>query len=286
MTADRDTIRKAITDHYGARAQRAAGISFENTDTGACCDDGCCTTETPDAIELMSVDDIACCGDDCCTPGDLTEEERSYIKGLYAPDEVAGLPGGALEAAAGCGNPTAIAEIRAGDVVLDLGSGGGIDCFLAAKQTGPEGRVIGVDMTEAMIELARRNADDLGAKNVEFRPGDIEDLPVQDASVDVVISNCVINLATDKAKTLTEAFRVLRPGGRLRVSDMVWRQERPAGAGSVEEWAGCIAGALTLPDFLTGLSKAGFVNARADAVRDLAGYVGLASALISAEKPA
>jgi SAM-dependent methyltransferase len=215
----------------------------------------------------------------------MTEEERSFIKGLYAQDEVAGLPEGAIEAAAGCGNPTAIAEIRAGETVLDLGSGGGIDCFLAAKQTGPEGRVIGVDMTQQMVDLARRNAVELGVTNVQFKLGEIEDLPLADASVDVIISNCVVNLSTDKDATLREAFRVLRPGGRLRISDMVWRETRPDGADSVEEWAGCIAGAAPLPDFLTALSAAGFANARADAVRDLAGYAGLASALISAEKP-
>ena len=265
MTTDRDEIRKAITEHYGARAQRASG--------------------NPDLITLEPVDD-ACCADDCCTPADMTAEEKSFIKGLYAQDEVAGLPEVAIEAAAGCGNPTAIAEIRAGETVLDLGSGGGIDCFLAAKQTGPEGRVIGVDMTRQMIDLARRNAGELGVPNVEFKLGDIEALPVDAATVDVIISNCVVNLSTDKDATLREAFRVLRPGGRLRISDMVWRETRPEGADSLEEWAGCIAGAVPIPDFLAGLNAAGFTNARADAVRDLAGYEGLASALISAEKPA
>jgi SAM-dependent methyltransferase len=169
--------------------------------------------------------------------------------------------------------------------VLDLGSGGGIDCFLAAKQTGPGGKVIGVDMTQQMIDLARRNAEELGVRNVEFKLGEIEDLPVPDGSVDVIISNCVINLSTDKDATLREAFRVLRPGGRLRISDMVWRETRPDGAGSVEEWAGCIAGAVPIPDFVAALRASGFANARTDAVRDLEGYEGLASALISAEKP-
>jgi arsenite methyltransferase len=264
MTANREEIRRAITEHYGARAERA--------------------TRDPDLIPLEAVD-AACCGDDCCTPGDLTDEERSLIKGLYAQDEVAGLPEGAIEAAAGCGNPTAIAEIRPGEAVLDLGSGGGIDCFLAAKQTGAEGKVIGVDMTQQMIDLARRNAEELGVRNVEFKLGEIEDLRVPDGSVDVVISNCVINLSTDKDATLREAFRVLRSGGRLRISDMVWGDKRLDGAGSVEEWAGCIAGAVPIPDFLAALGAAGFANARTDAVRDLQGYEGLASALISAEKP-
>jgi SAM-dependent methyltransferase len=228
MTVNRDDIRAAITERYGARAERA--------------------TRDAGLIPLEPVG-AACCGDDCCTPGDLTDEERALIRGLYDEAEVAGLPEGAIEAAAGCGNPTAIAEIRPGETVLDLGSGGGIDCFLAAKQTGPAGRVIGVDMTSRMIDLARRNAEELGVSNVQFKLGEIEDLPVADASVDVIISNCVINLSTDKDATLREAFRVLKPGGRLRISDMVWREARPAGADSVEEWAGCIAGAVPLPAF-------------------------------------
>ena len=289
MTTDNDQIRKAITQHYGARAERAGlrdAIPLEAAGASACCDDDCCTPATSDAIPLDAVSYDVCCGDDCCVPAEMTEEERSFIKGLYAQDEVAGLPEGAIEAAAGCGNPTAIAEIRAGETVLDLGSGGGIDCFLAAKQTGREGRVIGVDMTQQMVDLARRNALELGVSNVQFKLGEIEDLPLADATVDVIISNCVVNLSTDKVATLREAFRVLRPGGRLRISDMVWCRARPQGADSVEEWAGCIAGAVPLPDFLTALGSAGFANARADAVRDLSGYEGLASALISAEKPA
>ncbi len=285
MTTDRDEIRKAITEHYGARAERAGAIKLEGVSGNACCDDDCCVTDNADVITLETVGSDACCGDDCCAPAEMTEEEKSFIKGLYAQDEVAGLPEGAIEAAAGCGNPTAIAEIRAGETVLDLGSGGGIDCFLAARQTGPEGSVIGVDMTQQMIDLARRNAGELGVSNVDFRLGDIEALPVEDATVDVIISNCVVNLSTDKEKTLQEAFRVLRPGGRLRISDMVWRETRPEGANSVEEWAGCVAGAVTIPEFVASLAVAGFTNPRTDAVRDLAGYEGLASALISAEKP-
>ena len=250
MTTNRDEIRDAITQHYGARAERAAAIKLEAAGTNAaCCGDDCCVndvTDTLDVIPMTSVSDDACCGDDCCVPAEMTEAEKRFIKGLYAQDEVAGLPEGAIEAAAGCGNPTAIAEIRPGETVLDLGSGGGIDCFLAARQTGPEGSVIGVDMTQQMIDLARRNAIELGVSNVEFKLGDIEALPVEDAIIDVIISNCVVNLSTDKAQTLREAFRVLRPGGRLRISDMVWRDARPAGADSVEEWAGCIAGAEVL----------------------------------------
>lgn len=265
MTTDRDQIRQAITEHYGAKAQRADGA--------------------PDLIVLEATGGDACCDDNCCAPVAMTEDEKSYIKGIYAMEAVAGLPEGAIEAAAGCGNPTAIAEIQLGETVLDLGSGGGIDCFLAARQTGPAGHVIGVDMTQQMLDLARRNAAELGVGNVEFRAGEIEALPVEDASVDVIISNCVVNLSTDKDQTLREAFRALRPGGRLRISDMVWRETRPEGANSLEEWAGCIAGAVTIQVFLDSLSHAGFANARVDAERAYSGYVGLVSALVSAEKP-
>jgi ubiquinone/menaquinone biosynthesis C-methylase UbiE len=261
---ERNQIKQVVTDHYAARARAAASSVAE-----------------PDTIPLVSLnDDEACCG-----PSEMTEEELRYVRGLYSETEVAGLPEGAIDAAAGCGNPTAIAEVSAGEVILDLGSGGGIDCFLAARQTGPTGRVIGVDMTPEMVELAKRNATELGASNVEFRFGEIEDLPVDDATVDLIISNCVVNLSTDKQAVFAEAYRVLKPGGRFRVSDMVWRAERPEGADSVEEWAGCIAGALPLADFLAGLTSAGFVKARADALRELPRYEGLASALISAEKP-
>jgi ubiquinone/menaquinone biosynthesis C-methylase UbiE len=159
----------------------------------------------------------------------------------------------------GCGNPTAIAELQPGEVVLDLGSGGGIDCFLAAKQVGPEGRVIGLDMTTDMIKLARRNARKLGATNVDFRFGEMEEIPLPDESVDVIISNCVINLSPDKDTVFAEAYRVLRPGGRLSVSDIVVDGELPLSIrDSLNAWAGCIAGALDEDDYLQSISGAGF----------------------------
>jgi arsenite methyltransferase len=263
---NQDQIRQAVMTHYGALAQRVGA--------------------SPDAIPLSSSGgDAACCDDSCCTPAAMSDAELDYVKGLYAREEVAGLPEGAIEAAAGCGNPTAIAELREGETVVDLGSGGGIDCFLAAKQVGPSGRVIGVDMTPDMLHLARRNAAELGATNVEFRLGEIEHLPVADASVDVVISNCVINLSTDKEATLREAARALREGGRFRISDIVWTKPKRDDATDLEAWSRCIAGALSLDDFLLGLRNAGFVEARADSVRYLDEDRGLASALISAEKP-
>jgi SAM-dependent methyltransferase len=162
-------------------------------------------------------------------------------------------------ASAGCGNPIAIAELQPGEVVLDLGSGGGIDCFLAARQVGPEGRVIGLDMTPDMIKLARRNARKLGTQNVDFRFGEMEDMPLPDESVDVIISNCVINLSPDKDAVFGEAFRVLRPGGRLNVSDIVVNGELPQAIRTrLDAWAGCIAGALEESDYLGRIRAAGF----------------------------
>ncbi len=212
MTTDRERIRQTIQEQYGARAKRAGGEPDGGTPG---------IEMVGSAADGSAGDAAACCGADCCLPAGLSDGEKSFVEGSYAQDQVAGLPAGVLDAAAGCGNPTAIAEISPGETVLDLGSGGGIDCFLAAGQTGPAGRVIGVDMTPEMLELARRNAAELGVTNVEFRAGEIEALPVEDATVDVIISNCVVNLSTDKDQTLREAFRVLRPRGRLRISDLV-----------------------------------------------------------------
>jgi SAM-dependent methyltransferase len=267
MTEFRESeVKRAVAERYGARARRAAAEA--------------------EAIPLRVVGSAgeACTDEACCAPAAPSEQEVSFVKGLYAETEVAGLPPGALEAAAGCGNPTAIAELRPGETVLDLGSGGGIDCFLAARQVGPTGRVIGVDMTPDMVALARENAAKVGARNVVFKLGEIEDLPLPDASADVIISNCVINLSPDKPRVFREAHRVLRPGGRLRVSDMVWLGERPAGAASLEAWAGCIAGALPLEEYLDAIRAAGFRDARAEA-RPVREDSTLASALVFAEKP-
>jgi len=159
----------------------------------------------------------------------------------------------------GCGNPTAIAALQPGEVVLDLGSGGGIDCFLAAKRVGPQGRVIGLDMTPDMIKLAQKNAKQVGATNVEFRFGEMEDMPLPDATVDVIISNCVINLSPDKDAVFAEALRVLRPGGRVSVSDIVLHGELPESiAVRMDAWASCVAGALQETDYLDKMRMAGF----------------------------
>jgi SAM-dependent methyltransferase len=178
---------------------------------------------------------------------------------LYEPAEVEGIPEEALRASLGCGNPTALAELRPGEIVLDLGSGGGIDVLLSAKRVGPTGKAYGLDMTDEMLALARENQRKAGIENVEFLKGEIESIPLPNNSVDVVISNCVINLSADKDRVIQEAFRVLKPGGRFAVSDVVVRGDVPPEVRrSMELWVGCIAGALSDSEYISKLAKAGF----------------------------
>lgn len=195
----------------------------------------------------------------CCSSTTDAASSAAYVDLLYSSDDLAGLPTSVTEASLGCGNPTAIAALRPGQAVLDLGSGGGIDCFLAARQVGPSGRVIGLDMTPAMLELAERNRQALGADNVRFVRGEIEAIPLPDEDVDVIISNCVINLSPDKDAVFREAFRVLRPGGYLAVSDVVARQ--PLSEAMVRDlaaWSACVAGALDVATYRDRLYAAGF----------------------------
>jgi ubiquinone/menaquinone biosynthesis C-methylase UbiE len=213
------------------------------------------------AIEVLANTAAGCCGSACCGSADGS----AITQDLYLADELEGLPLKAALASLGCGNPTALAELRPGEVVLDLGSGGGIDVLLSARRVGPTGFAYGLDMTEAMLELARRNAAEAGAQNVAFLQGEIAAIPLPDASVDVIISNCVINLAPDKAPVFQEAFRVLKPGGRFAVSDIVIHGGLPTGLSDtvqmrrdLSSWAGCIAGALTDADYHAGLAAAGF----------------------------
>ena len=205
----------------------------------------------------------SCCGNDgCCGSGD------PITRDLYDAVTTAALPEAAVLASLGCGNPTALAELREGEVVLDLGSGGGIDVLLSAKRVGPTGRAYGLDMTDEMLALALRNAAEVGATNVEFLKGHIEEIPLPDASVDVIISNCVINLSGDKERVLREAFRVLKPGGRFAVSDVVVRGGMPEGLRrSMELWVGCVAGALEVEQFEDLLRKAGFEHATIEPTR-------------------
>lgn len=194
----------------------------------------------------------------CCGPA-ASREGDPITSNLYAADETAALPEAALAASLGCGNPTALAELAPGEVVLDLGSGGGIDVLLSARRVGPTGKAYGLDMTDEMLALARENQRRAGIENVEFLKGEIEQVPLPDASVDVVISNCVINLSADKDRVLAEAYRVLRPGGRFAVSDVVVRGEVPAEIRrNVELWIGCVAGALEEDEYRAKLAKAGF----------------------------
>ncbi|HEQ99999.1 MAG TPA: arsenite methyltransferase [candidate division Zixibacteria bacterium] len=193
------------------------------------------------------------CG--CCSSPSPVELEVGYSQ-----QDLENIPGEAV-LGLGCGNPTALADIKEGETVLDLGSGGGIDCFLAARLTGKTGKVIGVDMTEKMINLARKNAAEGGYDNVEFRLGELENLPLENNSIDLIISNCVINLATDKSKAFSEAFRVLKPGGRMMVSDLVVTEKLPEHIRrSLEAWAGCIAGAMVREDYLNAIETVGFEN--------------------------
>ena len=230
-----DNIRKAVRDQYGKIA--AAGRT-----KGACCAPSCCqggeaATATP------------CGGQTSAGLG-------------YSQDELAAVPQGA-DLGLGCGNPQAVASLRPGETVLDLGSGGGIDCFLAARQVGPQGKVIGVDMTPEMIERARQNAAEDGATNVDFRLGEIEHLPVADGIVDVILSNCVINLSPDKPAVFREAFRVLKSGGRLAISDVVATAPVPEEVRkNVELHVGCIAGAALVDEIRAMLTDAGFGEIR------------------------
>jgi SAM-dependent methyltransferase len=216
----------------------------------------------------------------CCGP----TGEAAWGDALYDPTQRASLPEAAVLASLGCGNPTAVAELRPGEVVLDLGSGGGIDVLLSAARVGPTGFAYGLDMTDEMLELARRNATDAAATNVEFRRGRIESIPLGDASVDVVISNCVVNLSADKAAVLAELARVLRPGGRVGISDIVaddaLTPEQRAERGS---FVGCIAGALSFAEYRAGLEAVGLVDISVTPTHSVAD--GLHGAIIKATKP-
>ena len=224
---DQASIKEQVREHYAQQAQRV------RRDSGK----------------------AACCSSAWSSCGD------PITSNLYADDEKAGLPAEAVAASLGCGNPTALAELRPGEIVLDLGSGGGIDVLLSARRVGKTGKAYGLDMTDEMLALARDNQRKAGVENVEFLKGEIENIPLPDNSVDVVISNCVINLSADKGRVMRESFRVLKPGGRFAVSDIVVRGEIPAEIQrKVELWAGCVAGALKESDYRGKLETAGFDN--------------------------
>jgi arsenite methyltransferase len=245
--------------------------------------------EAARAVLAPGTGQAGCCessAGSCCGPDPAAAETVGWFStGLYRPGETDGLPEEAVLASLGCGNPLAVAELREGERVLDLGSGGGIDVLLSARRVGPAGFAYGVDMTDDMLALARQNAARAGAGNVKFVKGTIEDVPLPDASVDVVISNCVINLSIDKPAVLAEMFRLLVPGGRIGISDIVAEDQLShvdrAAAGS---YVGCIAGALSRAEYLDGLTAAGFTDPSVTFTHEAA--PGMHSAVIRAVKPA
>jgi len=236
LTDNSEDVRSHVRRRYG----QIAANSQSNIQSS------CCSTD----IEIQS---------GCCPPGEVIPLDQ--VSQMYQAPDVGELPEEVTSLSLGCGDPVTLASLQPGQVVLDLGSGGGIDCFLAAKRVGATGRVIGVDMTSEMLEKARLNKEKLGVANVEFRLGEIEHLPVPDSNVDVVISNCVINLSPDKKQVFREAYRVLKPGGRLAVSDIVTDGPLPAIVQkSLAAWAGCVAGALKIEDYISAIEEAGFMD--------------------------
>ena len=240
------------------------------------------------AEAALSVDRGGCgCADDggCCGNAGCDGEEESFGQTLYTIEQRGELPDAAALASLGCGNPTAVAELREGETVLDLGSGGGIDVILSAKRVGPTGIAYGLDMTDEMLALAQRNAAEAGIRNVHFLKGVIEDVPLPAESVDVVISNCVINLSTDKASVLTEMARVLRPGGRIGISDVVAEDRlSPAERADRGSYVGCVAGALSRGEYLAGLEAAGFEDVSVEFTHGVAD--GIHSAIVKGVKAA
>jgi arsenite methyltransferase len=234
MASTGTEVRDEVREKYGSAARAVA----EAGSVQACCDPGL----------------------RCCDP---------ITTNLYSADQKGLIPEKAVLASLGCGNPTALAELREGEVVLDLGSGGGIDVLLSARRVGPTGKAYGLDMTEEMLALARENQRQAGVSNVEFLKGEIENIPLPDDSVDVIISNCVINLSADKSRVLGEAFRVIKPGGRFAVSDVVVRGDVPEEVRqSMLLWVGCIAGALEENEYLAKLKEAGFENVSIEPTRE------------------
>ncbi|MBV9301319.1 MAG: arsenite methyltransferase [Acidobacteriaceae bacterium] len=234
-------LKEAIQEKYGEAARRVS--------TGEGLPADCCTATS------------------CCA-GSAAPSCDPITSNLYDDTQADQIPGEALKASLGCGNPTALAELKPGETVLDLGSGGGIDVLLSARRVGPKGKAYGLDMTDDMLALARENQRKAGIENVEFLKGEIENIPLPDNSVDVIISNCVINLSCDKDRVLREAFRVLKPGGRFAVSDIVVRGEVPADLrNNIEQWIGCVAGALRDSEYTGKLSAAGFSSIEIEPTR-------------------
>ena len=268
MTSSDQDIRDHVRDRYAA-----AALSVVSGSAASCCgpSDGQQSTCCGPSAALSAISD--------------TNEGEIFGAARYPPGETDGLPEEAVLASLGCGNPLAVAELREGERVLDLGSGGGIDVLLSARRVGATGFAYGLDMTDEMLALARDNAVRAGATNVEFVKGQIEDIPLPDSSIDVVISNCVINLSTDKAAVIAEMFRVLTPGGRLGISDVVAEDDlTPADRAERGSHVGCIAGALSRTEYLDGLTAAGFTDPEVVFTHEAAS--GMHGAIVRAVKPA
>jgi arsenite methyltransferase len=260
--ADQDAVREQVRARYAAAATKVTS-GQSDCGCGQPADCGC---------------EGGCCG------GAATAEEPGFGAELYAALDRDELPDTALLASLGCGNPTAVADLGPGETVLDLGSGGGIDVLLSAKRVGPSGKAYGLDMTEEMLALARRNAAEAGATNVDFLKGQIEAIPLPAETIDVVISNCVVNLSTDKPAVFAETFRVLKPGGRVGITDVV-AEDRLSSEDRAERgaWVGCIAGALSRGEYQAGLAAAGFTGVSVASTHQVGD--GLHSAIIKATKP-
>jgi len=268
MTSSDQDIRDHVRDRYAA-----AALSVVSGSAASCCG--------PSDVQQST-----CCGPSAALSAiSDTNEGEIFGAARYPPGETDGLPEEAVLASLGCGNPLAVAELREGERVLDLGSGGGIDVLLSARRVGATGFAYGLDMTDEMLALARANAARAGATNVEFVKGQIEDIPLPDSSIDVVISNCVINLSTDKAAVIAEMFRVLTPGGRLGISDVVAEDDlTPADRAERGSHVGCIAGALSRTEYLDGLEAAGFTDPEVVFTHQAA--PGMHGAIVRAVKPA
>ena len=304
-----EDLKKEIRERYGAAAAAARELARRDSGAQEPSQTPCCLPAPSSSCCAPAPASTSCCGPasvstSCCAPSP-SADLLDISQDLYDDSESAEVPLEARLASLGCGNPVALARLHPGETVLDLGSGGGIDVLLSARRVGPEGKAYGLDMTDEMLAMARRNQAEAGVTNVEFLKGDIEAVPLPDAIVDVIISNCVVNLAPDKDRVFAEAFRVLRPGGRLAVADIVFLGDVTAVPvelrRQVEAWAACVAGALGGEEYLARLGAAGFADARLDVlnVYDTSGGAGicglpwielpdgvqLASAFVSARKP-
>ncbi len=265
-----DATRRLVRARYAEAALRVGAGDVLAAESG------CCGAEPAESG--------GCCSAGTCAPESVQVDE-GFGAGLYSTDEQAGLPAEALAASLGCGNPLAVADLQPGQRVLDLGSGGGIDVLLSARRVGPSGHAYGVDMTPEMLALAEANKTKSGLTNVTFLHGPIEDVPLPDASVDVVISNCVINLSTDKPAVLAEMFRVLAPGGHIGIADVVAEDDlSPDQRAERGSYVGCIAGALSRREYLDGLAAVGFTDASVTFTHAAAD--GMHSAIVRATKPA